>query len=86
MGKPRNRPARGTAFGILNPWGDVWTYETFSTEAEARQHIKNFWTGIKSSTVDVSRFSVVEVRVTVSVIKPKDPTPSPQAETSGEVG
>ncbi len=64
MGK-RAKPARGKAFGILNPYGDLWTYSTFETEAEARKYIADFWRGLQGEE-RLDRFKVIPVKVTVS--------------------
>lgn len=62
----RPKPLRVKRFGILNPWGDLWSYETFDTVDAAGAHIAQFWKFSKDT--DVSKFRVVPVRVTVSVI------------------
>lgn len=69
----RPKPARGKALGILNPYGDLWTYETFQTEELARAYIKAFWAPIDHGP-DLSKFTVIPVKVTVSAI----------ADTSGQ--
>jgi hypothetical protein len=30
-------------WGILNPYGDVWSYRVFDTPEEARAHLEDFW-------------------------------------------
>lgn len=71
----RPKPARGKSFGILNPYGDLWTYDHFRTEQEAHEHIRTFWRSFPGPARDTSRFKVVPVRVTVSVIRsPATPT------------
>jgi len=57
------KPYRAKRFGILNHVGDLWTPDTFQTEAEAKAYIRSHWLGDK-----LSRHKVVPVRVTVSVI------------------
>ena len=57
------------AFGILSPYGGVWTRDVFETEASARQHIAAFWA--KTPKLDQSEFRVVPVCVTIN------PLPSP---------
>jgi hypothetical protein len=61
----RCKPARGEAWGILNPYGDVWTYDTFQTERAARDHLMAFWRNF-TAPPDTSEFKIVRVRVTVS--------------------
>lgn len=62
------KPYRHKALGILNPYGDLWTPEFFSTEAQAREHLESFWAKTPEKN---DGFKVVPVRVTVSVIKAK---------------
>jgi len=57
--------ASGDCYGILNPYGDMWTYRSFETEAEARAFIKNFW---RDDPGDISRFKVVRARFRASYI------------------
>lgn len=76
----RAKPARSTGckvYGILNPYGDLWTWKTFASEDEARAHIRNFWRGT-GHEAGVDRFTVIPVRVTVS-----DARPTPSAQESG---
>jgi hypothetical protein len=65
--RKRPKPTRGKALGILNPYGDLWTYETFATETRARQYIADFWRGNPNAPA-LDKFKVVPVRVTVSVL------------------
>jgi hypothetical protein len=64
--KRRPKPARGAAFGILNPYGNVWTFESFPTEAAAREYLEAFWRNPGFGPQDTSKFQIVPVRVTVS--------------------
>lgn len=60
-------PARGTAWGILNPYGDLWTHNTFQTEAEAAEYIRSFWKDWPGGAPsNLSAFRAVPVKVTVS--------------------
>ena len=64
----RAKPARSTGcevFGILNPYGNIWTWETFHTEAAAQKHLSDFWKGLEDRT-DLGRFKIIRVKVTVS--------------------
>ena len=63
------KPIRGKAFGIINPYGDLWTHQTVRDERAARDHIEAFWRG--TTTMDTSRFKIVPVRVTVSLDRSK---------------
>lgn len=64
------RPYNHTAFGILNPYGDVWTAEWFDDEEGARKHVTDFWkqTGFEKAKVDPSTFKVVPVQVTITAL------------------
>lgn len=64
----RARPAHGEALGILNPYGDIWTHETFRSEFAAKAYVRAFWATIQGHGVDVDKFTVVRVKVTVSAI------------------
>lgn len=81
MGKARTfrraKPARSTGctvFGILNPYGDLWTWQTFGSEEEARAHVRDFWRGMQGEA-NTDQFTIIPVKVTVSDARP---TPSPQ--------
>lgn len=52
-------------YGILNPYGDVWSPDTFSTIALAERHVREFWRGV-SNPPNFAKFKIVRVRVTVS--------------------
>lgn len=91
-GERRAKPYRSDRrFGILNPWGELWTDDTFLSEAEAREHVRTFWkrSGFPDTTSnprELAKFKIVPVRVTVSVSNRKDgstnrDTPSRPANT-----
>ena len=65
--KPRGN--EGIAWGILNPWGDVWTTNTFETEEAARAHVREFWARFPEQR-DLTKFKPVRVKVHVSVATP----------------
>lgn len=62
----RPTPYRSRRYGILNPYGDIWSPVTFATIEEAKSHIESFWSFDPKR--DLSVFAVVPVRVTVSAI------------------
>jgi hypothetical protein len=68
--------ARGCCFGILNPYGGLWTHHTFPTEAAARAYVTDFW---RTSSQDVSKFSVVPVRVRVCPLPSERTAPGDRA-------
>jgi len=59
--KPPTRPAMQSChgYGIVGPYGNMWTSEVFSTPERARAHIANFWKGIKH---DTSKYRIVWAR------------------------
>lgn len=57
-------------FGILNHVGDLWTFETFRTVHDAQAHIDHAQR--MNPKWDLSRHTVVPVKITVSVSKRKD--------------
>lgn len=64
------KPARTSAVGILNPWGELWTYKTFDHADEARAYVERYWREFPGkANVDTGKYEVVPVRVTVSVIQ-----------------
>ncbi len=42
MTKTKKMKAVAKAFGILNAYGEFWTYTTFYTEEEARNYISDY--------------------------------------------
>ena len=67
----RPKSAEGDAWGILNPYGDLWTHRTFPNEQAAAQHVKDFWRGVTlEKTGDLRRFKPVRVKVRVTVATP----------------
>jgi len=66
--KKRAKPARGEAWGILNPWGDVWTHDTFATPEAAKRHLVAFWSQPWFPPTDTDKFRIVRVLVTVSAM------------------
>lgn len=64
------KPNRHKAFGILNPFGDVWSPHWFDRAEDAERYIRSFWSGVKNPP-DPAAFKVVPVRVTISAIRPK---------------
>ncbi len=74
----RAKPARSSGcqvFGILNPYGNLWTWETFASESEARDYVRRFWLSMPGTT-DLSKFKVIPVKVTVSDARPVCDAPS----------
>jgi hypothetical protein len=69
--KPRLKPEcpkptlAGEGFGILNPFGQFWTHQTFTSEQWALHYIADFWRGNENAP-PLSDFKVIPVRITVS--------------------
>lgn len=62
----RPKPYRAIRFGILNPYGDVWTPETFDTEDAAKRYVTEWWKQVGGPRAD--KFKIVRARVTVSAV------------------
>lgn len=73
MAKRKTYTRRG--FGILNPWGDLWTGTVFDNEAEARIYFDRFWSspGFEKADKDFSKYKVVPVSSTTQVVNPPPP-------------
>jgi hypothetical protein len=57
--KPKSASARG--FGILNPFGDMWTHTIFESPREAQAYVKHFWNG-NPNVGALTQFKIVRVR------------------------
>ncbi|MEH2501271.1 hypothetical protein V1290_000082 [Bradyrhizobium sp. AZCC 1578] len=57
----RPKTASNTGYGILNPYGDMWTSEVFSTEGQARGHLERFWRTVPGGS-DLSKYKIVRAR------------------------
>lgn len=66
-GKRKPKGAKGEAWGILNPYGDLWTWQSFDTEAEALEYIVRFWRG--NPKIDLRQFKPVRVKVHTTVAR-----------------
>jgi hypothetical protein len=53
-----------TRFGIINPYGQFWTDDTFDSIESAERHVRAFWNG---TDTDITRFSYVPVDIVISV-------------------
>lgn len=73
MGELRHKRIRGGSretWGILNPYGDIWSTSTFETPEDAKRHLAKFWDGIVVKGVDLTAFKVIRVRVRVTAVLP----------------
>lgn len=53
-------------WGILNPYGDLWTHETFESADQARRYVHRFWQGLNGAGGDLRRFRPIRVKVHVT--------------------
>lgn len=53
-------------YGLLNPWGALWSPETFGSIPEALSYLKA-WSA--HYNIDLSKHTVAPVRVTVTPLK-----------------
>lgn len=51
-------------FGILNPYGQFWTPDTFNSRDDAEQCIRNFWRG-QAADDFLKRAKIIPVKITV---------------------
>ena len=65
-----SEPYRMKRLGILNAQGGIWTPQTFDSDLDALAYIDAFKRKF-ASPPDMSHHTIVPVRVTVSVIKPR---------------
>lgn len=63
---PLKSEANGEAWGIMNPYGELWTFKTFVSSEAAEEYIHQFWKSVPA--VDKSGFRPVRVRVRVTPI------------------
>lgn len=80
--KPKG--ALGQAWGILNPYGDLWTWQTFDTPEDARRYVAEFWRN--NSKVDLASFQPVRVTVRAAVKVRKESDGSYMVETDPLTG
>jgi len=55
-------------YGILNAQGQFWTPLAFESEADARQHIEDFWTDNKSRAECLRTHRIVPVHIQLTAI------------------
>lgn len=59
------RPVVKHGWGILNPYGNIWTDKTFESPEEAYEYLKAFWK--KATDRELQKFKIVRVTKTVAV-------------------
>lgn len=61
----RDRVARTTdRWGVINPWSQVWTSNTFDTRDDAVRYVAQFWG--REGSINARRFTFERVCVEVS--------------------
>lgn len=81
MGK-KPRGTYGEAWGILNPYGDIWTTTTFETEDAASAYVRHFWANFPGGArQNPHLFQPVRVKVHVTPL----PTPPDVQQPGGVV-
>ena len=91
--KKRPRPAKDYCYGILNPYGDMWTHKTFQSPREAAKYVINFWRGVGKGSEPDRKYRIVPVEVRVRPLDEPEWLTLPQAiatearraETTGSV-
>lgn len=58
-------PARRDGFGIVGPYGNVWSIDVFDTPSQAERHLADFWRGIDR---DLTKFKIVRVRASIAYL------------------
>jgi hypothetical protein len=58
-------------YGILSPFGKIWSPDTFCDPRAAEQHVIDFWSDIKGHKK--AEFAIVRVSVTVRPLKTVSP-------------
>lgn len=64
--KPRSTAREG--FGILNPYGDVWTTDIFPSAEEAREHVVTFWRDTMKEPQGAGGYRIVRVKQRTSFV------------------
>lgn len=63
--RPKMNSHKG--YGILNPYGDMWTSHIFPTREAAKAHVRDFWSGVKGH--DLSGYRIVWARQAAHYIR-----------------
>lgn len=73
--KRQPKGAKGEAWGILNPYGDLWTHKTFESETAALEYVRAWWSWNREAGGDLTRFKPIRVNVHVTAIRATPPKP-----------
>jgi hypothetical protein len=63
--KPKTASREG--YGILNPYGDMWSSNVFDTMDEASEYLRNFWRKSKPGA-DLSAYKIVKAKQTAKYL------------------
>jgi hypothetical protein len=63
--RPKSTVRKG--FGILNPYGDMWTTDIFDTAEAAQRHLDDFWQGFEGKQ-DLARYRIVKAAQRTSFV------------------
>lgn len=66
--KKRPRANGHNGYGIVSPYGDMWTSTIFNTADQAKAYVKDSWKDIKGNH-DVSKYRIVWARQTARYIR-----------------
>ncbi len=53
--------------GIVGPYGNLWTYNTFDSANEAERYVHSFWANVKGDH-KLSKYKYVPVELKIKVI------------------
>lgn len=57
-------PYEMEAIGILNPYGQIWSRNTFETVDAAKAYVRDFWKGRPEGELERYRYIPVNVTIT----------------------
>lgn len=65
----KKRPAMSShnGYGILSPYGDMWTSSIFNSPTEAKDYIRDFWRGVKGH--DITKYRIVWAKQSVRYLR-----------------
>lgn len=67
--------AEESAYGIINPYGDLWSPRVFETPDQAAAFLAGFWSRIQSTTFKPDEWKIAPVKHVVTVTGPAAPLP-----------
>lgn len=70
----RPKTSSTVGYGIINPYGDMWTSEVFDTPGQAKGHLERFWQNINGT--DLTKFRIVRAKQVAHYVGELDPIPT----------